>query len=173
MRVLMTGHTGYIGVVMAPFLAKAGHEVVGLDTDLFEACTFGEPAKQFPTLRKDLRDVTAADVKGFDAVIHLAGLSNDPLGNLNPDLTYDINHRASVKLAEAAKQAGVPRYLFSSSCSTYGAADDKPLDETAEFNPVTPYGGRTLTGVVRGTLLRGQSIDLQEPRGRLLARGAA
>jgi nucleoside-diphosphate-sugar epimerase len=139
MRVLMTGHTGYIGMVMAPFLEKAGHEVVGLDTDLFEACTFGEQPKPFPMLRKDLRDVTAADVKGFDAIIHLAGLSNDPLGNLNPNLTYDINHHASVKLAEAAKQAGVSRYLFSSSCSTYGAAGDTPLDESAEFNPVTAY----------------------------------
>jgi nucleoside-diphosphate-sugar epimerase len=139
MRVLMTGHTGYIGTVMAPLVAKAGHEVVGLDTDLFEACTFGRAPERFPSLRKDLRDLTAADVEGFDAIVHLAGLSNDPLGNLSPDLTYDINYHASVKLAEVAKQAGVSRYLFSSSCSTYGAAGDQMLDETAEFNPVTPY----------------------------------
>jgi nucleoside-diphosphate-sugar epimerase len=139
MRVLITGNTGYIGTVLAPFIAAAGHDVVGLDTDLFEHCTFGEAPTKFPMLRKDLRDVSRADLEGFDAIIHLAGLSNDPLGNLNPDLTYDINHRASVRLAELAKQAGVSRYLFSSSCSTYGAAGDKILDETAEFNPVTPY----------------------------------
>lgn len=139
MRVLITGHTGYIGTVLAPFIANAGHDVVGLDTDLFEHCTFGDAPIRFPTIRKDLRDIVPADLEGFDAVIHLAGLSNDPLGNLNPDLTYDINHRASVRLAEMAKQVGVTRYLFSSSCSTYGAAGDKILDETADFNPVTPY----------------------------------
>lgn len=140
MRILITGHKGYIGTVMAPLLADAGHEVVGLDSDLFEHCTFGEAPREFPSIRKDLRDVEAADLKGFEAVIHLAGLSNDPLGNLNPSLTYDINHHASVQLARLAKEVGVARYLFSSSCSTYGAAGDKILDETAEFNPVTPYG---------------------------------
>src|SRR6266436_5411573 len=140
MRILITGHKGYIGTVMAPLLADAGHEVVGLDSDLFEHCTFGEAPREFPSIRKDLRDVEAADLKGFEAVIHLAGLSNDPLGNLNPSLTYDINHHASVRLARLAKEVGVARYLFSSSCSTYGAAGDKILDETAEFNPVTPYG---------------------------------
>jgi nucleoside-diphosphate-sugar epimerase len=140
MRVLITGHQGYIGTVMAPLLADAGHEVVGLDSDLFEQCTFGEAPREFPSIRKDLRDVEGADLKGFDAVIHLAGLSNDPLGNLNPNLTYDINYHASMRLARLAKEAGVARYLFSSSCSTYGAAGDKILDETAEFNPVTPYG---------------------------------
>ncbi len=140
MRILITGHTGYIGTVMAPLIADAGHEVVGLDSDLFEQCTFGEAPREFPTIRKDLRDVELADLKGFDAVIHLAGLSNDPLGNLNPKLTYDINHHASVRLARLAKEAGASRFLFSSSCSTYGAAGDKVLDETAEFNPVTPYG---------------------------------
>jgi len=125
---------------MAPFLADAGHEVTGLDSDLFEQCTFGEEPRKFPSIRKDLRDVEATDLKGFEAVIHLAGLSNDPLGNLNPNLTYDINHHASVRLAKLAKEVGVKRYLFSSSCSTYGAAGDKILDETADFNPVTPYG---------------------------------
>jgi nucleoside-diphosphate-sugar epimerase len=140
MRVLITGHTGYIGTVMAPFFAAARHDVTGLDTDLFEQCTFGDAPASFPTIRKDLRDVLPSDLQGFDAVIHLAGLSNDPLGNLNPDLTYDINHRASVRLAKFAKQAGVKRYLFSSSCSTYGAAGDRILTEEAEFNPVTPYG---------------------------------
>jgi nucleoside-diphosphate-sugar epimerase len=140
MRILITGHNGYIGTVMAPFLADAGHEVVGLDSDLFEQCTFGDAPRDFPSLRKDLRDVELSDLKGFEAVIHLAGLSNDPLGNLNPHLTYDINHHASVRLARLSKEAGVKRFLFSSSCSTYGAAGDKILDETAEFNPVTPYG---------------------------------
>jgi len=125
---------------MAPFLADAGHEVTGFDSDLFEQCTFGEEPRKFPSIRKDLRDVEAADLKGFEAVIHLAGLSNDPLGNLNPSLTYDINHHASVRLARLAREVGVKRYLFSSSCSTYGAAGDKILDETADFNPVTPYG---------------------------------
>lgn len=139
MRILLTGHRGYIGTVMAPFLAAAGHEIVGLDSDLFEQCTFGLTPRDFPTLRKDVRDVMPDDLEGFEAIIHLAGLSNDPLGNLNPNLTYEINHIASVRLAESAKQAGVPRFLFSSSCSTYGAAGDKILDETAEFNPVTPY----------------------------------
>jgi nucleoside-diphosphate-sugar epimerase len=139
MRILVTGHKGYIGAVMAPWLAAAGHEVVGLDSDLFEQCTFGEPLVDFPSIRKDLRDVEASDLEGFDALIHLAGLSNDPLGNLNPELTYDINHEASVRLARLAKEAGVGRFLFSSSCSTYGKAGDEILNEEAEFNPVTPY----------------------------------
>jgi nucleoside-diphosphate-sugar epimerase len=139
MRVMLTGHLGYIGTVMAPLLVQAGHEVVGLDSDFFQDCTFGASPQPIPSLRKDVRDVALGDLEGFDAVIHLAGLSNDPLGNLNPDLTDEINHRASVDLARLAKKAGVQRYLFSSSCSTYGAAGDKILDETAEFNPVTPY----------------------------------
>src|SRR5438067_4458432 len=124
MRILMTGHRGYIGTLMAPFLTNAGHEIVGLDSDLYEQCTFGSAPQEFPSIRKDVRDVAIGDLKGFDAVIHLAGLSNDPLGNLNADLTYDINHLASVRLADLAKQAGVTRFLFSSSCSTYGAAGD-------------------------------------------------
>jgi nucleoside-diphosphate-sugar epimerase len=140
MKILLTGYLGYIGTVMGPFLASAGHQVVGLDSDLFGQCDFGAAPAPLPTFRKDLRDVTPADLKGFDAVIHLAGLSNDPLGDLNPDLTYEINHKASVHLASCAKQAGVSRFLFSSSCSTYGAAGDNILDETAAFNPVTPYG---------------------------------
>ncbi|MCB0107441.1 MAG: SDR family oxidoreductase [Caldilineaceae bacterium] len=140
MRLLVTGHQGYIGVVLTPMLLAAGHEVVGLDSDLYRRCTFGGPLTKVPSLRKDLRDVQQEDVEGFDAIIHLAALSNDPLGNLNPDLTYAINHRASVRLAELAKAAGVERFLFSSSCSTYGAAGDTILTEEAEFNPVTPYG---------------------------------
>ncbi len=120
-------------------LAK-GHEVVGLDSDLYEQSTFGYLSDQVPEIRKDIRDVELEDVQGFDAVMHLAGLSNDPLGDFNPELTYEINYRATVRLAELAKAAGVRRFLFSSSCSTYGAAGDDFLDEDAAFNPVTPYG---------------------------------
>jgi len=139
MRVLLTGHRGYIGAVAGPVLQSAGHQVVGLDTDLFAGCEFGEPLPDVPEILKDIRDLTKADLKGFDAVVHLAALSNDPLGNLNADLTYDINHRASVHLAELAKESGVRRFVFSSSCSTYGAAGDEFLDETAGLNPVTAY----------------------------------
>jgi len=119
---------------------SAGHEVVGLDTDLFAGCDFGKPAAQLSEIRRDIRNLTKADLGGFDAVVHLAALSNDPLSNLDPNLTFDINHKASVRLAELAKQAGVKRFVFSSSCSTYGSAGDTLLDESAAFNPVTPYG---------------------------------
>jgi nucleoside-diphosphate-sugar epimerase len=139
-RVLVTGHNGYIGTVMTPMLLAAGHEVVGLDTDYYRRCTFLDAVPTVPALEKDVRDVTAADLQGFDAVIHLAALSNDPLGDLNADLTYDINYRSSVQLARLAKAAGVQRYLFASSCSLYGAAGDELLTEEAPFNPVTPYG---------------------------------
>jgi nucleoside-diphosphate-sugar epimerase len=140
MRILLTGHKGYIGAVAGEMLCSAGHDVVGLDTDLFAGCDFGQPAPEIPEIRKDIREVTKADLEGCEAVVHLAALSNDPLGNLDPGLTYDINHKASVRLALAAKQAGVSRFVFSSSCSTYGAAGDGFLDETAALNPVTPYG---------------------------------
>lgn len=140
MRVLLTGHRGYIGSVMAPILSAAGHEVVGLDADFYEACTFVGAVPDLPTLRKDLRDVGPKDLDGFDAVVHLAALSNDPLGDLNPELTYDINHRGSVHLAAVAKAAGASRFLLSSSCSNYGAAGDAMVDERSELNPVTPYG---------------------------------
>jgi nucleoside-diphosphate-sugar epimerase len=140
MRILLTGHKGYIGAVAAPLLCSAGHEVIGLDTDLFAGCEFGEAAPEIPEVRKDIRDLAKADLEGFDAVVHLAALSNDPLGNLDAELTYDINHRASVRLAELASAAGVKRFVFSSSCSTYGAAGDAFHDETAPLNPVTPYG---------------------------------
>jgi nucleoside-diphosphate-sugar epimerase len=140
MRVLLTGHRGYIGAVGGTILREAGHEVVGLDTGLFEGCDFGDGVPELPEIRKDIRNLSRADLEGFDAVVHLAALSNDPLGNLNGDLTYDINHRASVRLAELAKEVGVERYVFASSCSTYGAAGDDFLDETASLNPVTAYG---------------------------------
>jgi nucleoside-diphosphate-sugar epimerase len=125
---------------MAPVLSSAGHEVVGVDSDLFEACTFLGPVPEVPTIRKDLRDLERRDLEGFDAVVHLAALSNDPLGDLNPELTYDINHRASASLARLAKEAGVERFAFSSSCSNYGAAGDAMVDETSPLNPVTAYG---------------------------------
>ena len=140
MKILLTGQKGYIGSVAAPMLQSAGHEVVGLDTDLFAGCDFGAELQEIPELRKDLRDVGRKDLEGFDAVVHFAALSNDPLGDLDSNLTYDINHRASVRLAELAKQAGVKRFVFSSSCSTYGAAGDEFHDESAALNPVTPYG---------------------------------
>src|SRR5918993_5098021 len=123
---------------MVPLLQGAGHEVVGLDTDLFEGCDFGDGAAAVPALRMDVRDVQAADLRGFDAVVHLAALSNDPLGNLNADLTYSINHRAAVHLAKTAKAAGVQRFVFASSCSLYGLAGDDMLDENAAFHPITP-----------------------------------
>jgi len=143
MKVLVTGSRGYIGALLTPLLERAGHEVVGLDSDLYRRCTF-EAAGQcadVQTLEMDVRDVTVRDLRGFDAVCHLAGLSNDPLGNLQPQLTDEINHRASVRLARLARDAGVERFLFASSCSTYGAASSEDiLDESAPFNPVTPYG---------------------------------
>ena len=140
MRILVTGHNGYIGSVLAPFMAAAGHDVIGLDTYLFEDCSLGEDTVRIESLRCDVRDVRATDLAGFDAIIHLAALSNDPLGNVNPQCTYDINHLASVRLARLAKQAGVPRFLFASSCSLYGVAGDALLTEDAAFNPITPYG---------------------------------
>jgi nucleoside-diphosphate-sugar epimerase len=141
MRVLVTGSEGYIGRVLAPRLAEAGHDVVGLDSGWFAGCDFGENGAAPYSRTADVRDVTVADLEGFDAIVHLAAISNDPLGDLDPDCTYAINHRASVRLAEMAKEAGVERFVFSSSCSLYGAASpDEFLTEEAAFNPVTPYG---------------------------------
>jgi nucleoside-diphosphate-sugar epimerase len=142
MKVLVTGHLGYIGTVMVPMLIKAGHEVLGCDCDFYRRCTFaaGGHIAEIPAISKDIRDVTVADLEGFDAVIHLAALSNDPLGNLNPAITYDINHRGSVRLAELAKKSGVKRFLFASSCSNYGLAGEDIVDETGDLNPVTAYG---------------------------------
>ena len=140
MRILLTGHHGYIGSVMVGVLTRAGHDVTGFDTDLYAGCTFGDAPVAVPSIRKDIRDVAVGDLRGFDAVMHLAALSNDPLGCLNESVTYEINHLGSVQLAKAAKTAGVPRFLFASSCSLYGAAGDQMLDEGAAFNPVTAYG---------------------------------
>jgi len=140
MRVLVTGHKGYIGAVLVPLLQSRGHEVIGLDSDLYRRCTFGNGMPECPSLEKDVRDVELTDLRGVEAVIHLAALSNDPLGDLDPELTLEINHRASVRLAELARKAGVRRFLFSSSCSIYGASGDQMVDESGEFRPVTPYG---------------------------------
>ncbi|MGF6232015.1 nucleoside-diphosphate-sugar epimerase [Inquilinus ginsengisoli] len=142
MRVLVTGHRGYIGAVMVPMMLRAGHDVTGCDSDLYERCTYaaGGDIADIANIRKDIRDVTPSDLEGFEAVVHLAGLSNDPLSDINPDVTYSINHRGSVHLAKMAKSAGVKRFLFASSCSNYGLAGDEMIDETGSLNPVTPYG---------------------------------
>jgi nucleoside-diphosphate-sugar epimerase len=140
MRILLTGYKGYIGSVMVPMLLAEGHEVVGLDSDIFAECAFYDPITEILELHEDIRDVEPGQLAGFNAVIHLAAISNDPIGNLNPELTYEINHQASVRLARLAKAAGCTRFIFSSSCSIYGAAGDDILDEGAVFNPVTPYG---------------------------------
>jgi nucleoside-diphosphate-sugar epimerase len=143
MRVLVTGHRGYIGTVMTPMLLKAGHQVVGYDSELYRRCTYpaGGAIANVPMIEKDTRDIEVKDFQGFDAVIFLAALSNDPLGNLNPRITYEINHQAPVLAATLAKKADVKRFLFASSCSNYGSgAGDDVLDETAPLAPVTPYG---------------------------------
>jgi nucleoside-diphosphate-sugar epimerase len=139
-RVLVTGHDGYIGAVLVPLFEAAGHEVVGLDIGLYRDCSFGQEPKLVRATTMDIRDVGPEHVDGFDAVVHLAALSNDPLGDLQPETTHSINHLGAVHIARMAKVAGVPRFLFSSSCSLYGAHGDAPLDELADFNPVTPYG---------------------------------
>src|SRR6266404_98423 len=139
MRVLVTGHHGYIGAVLVRMLTASGYEVVGLDSDFFAPNRFVGKVVKIPSLHKDLRDIEADDFRKIDAVLHLAALSNDPLGDLNPNLTYEINYQASMALARLAKQAGISRFIFSSSCSMYGAAGSEILDENAPFNPVTPY----------------------------------
>jgi nucleoside-diphosphate-sugar epimerase len=142
MKVLVTGHRGYIGAVMVPILQRAGHDVHGYDSRLYRRCTYapgGAMAKVSSTL-KDVRDVTPRDLEGFDAVIHLAALSNDPLSNLDPEVTYDINHKGSVRMARAAREAGVGRFLLASSCSNYGLAGEDLVDENAPLNPVSAYG---------------------------------
>jgi nucleoside-diphosphate-sugar epimerase len=141
MRTLVTGHNGYIGTVLVPLLQRAGHDVVGLDSDLFRECSFGEPGDEprVDTIRKDIRDISEEDVTGFDAVVHLAGISNDPNSELDPRLTYELNWNASVRLATLSKFAGVTRFIFSSSCSAYEAADDDLLNEDADLSSVNPY----------------------------------
>lgn len=140
MRILVTGHDGYIGYALVPLLQAAGHEVAGLDSGLFDTCELGERGFEIDELKLDIRDVQPEDLAGFDAVIHLAAVSNDPVGDLNPDVTYEINHLASVRLARASRSARVSRFLYSSSCSLYGASGSSPVDEQAPFNPVSAYG---------------------------------
>ena len=140
MRILVTGHNGYVGSVMTEVLRKAGHEVLGLDSFLFEGCTLGPDAPEVPALRMDLRDVESHHLTGLDAVVHLAALCNDPLGALNAATTYEINLEASVRLALAAKAAGVSRFVFASSCSLYGVAGTEAVTEASPFHPITAYG---------------------------------
>ncbi len=140
MRVLVTGDGGYIGTVLVPIFRSAGHEVVGLDSGWYDGCDFGPQPDAYERRDIDIRDVEPRDLDGFDAVVHLAAISNDPIGHLNPAATYGVNADGAVHVARAAKAAGVGRFLFSSSCSLYGAAGDAPVDEDAPFNPVTPYG---------------------------------
>ena len=140
MRVLVTGHQGYVGVVMTKVLKEAGHDVVGLDTGYFEGCDLFPPEDKVPTIERDIRDVVPEDVEGFNAIVHLAALSNDPLGHIDPGLTHDINQEATLRIARLAKAAGAERFIFASSCSLYGASDtSKPLDEKAPTAPLTPY----------------------------------
>jgi nucleoside-diphosphate-sugar epimerase len=140
MRIIITGNNGYIGTVLTPMLLELGHELQGLDTNLYESCTFHTDLPlEINTLNKDIRDVEIRNLEGFDAIIHLAGLSNDPLGYFNPKITYEINHHASVKLARLSKKAGIKRFLYASSCSNYGVAGDEFIDEEGDLNPITPY----------------------------------
>lgn len=141
-RILVTGHLGYIGTVLVPVLQRAGNYVVGCDSDFYERCTYenGGQITEVPSLAKDVRDIQLWDLDGFDALVHLAALSNDPLSDVNPEVTYDINHRATVRLAKMAKEAGVRRFVFASSCSSYGMSKDELIDERGLLNPVTPYG---------------------------------
>lgn len=140
-NVLVTGHAGYIGTVLVPLLRGRGYQVTGLDTGLFDGHEPYRSLETVPALDRDIRDVGPEDLAGFNAVIHLAAISNDPVGDLSPEITDHVNHRATGQLARAAKAAGVGRFLFSSSCSLYGAAEgDRLVEESAAFNPVTPYG---------------------------------
>lgn len=140
MKVLLTGHLGYIGSILAPMLLERGHAVTGLDSDLYRTCNFGTRPVEIPTIGGDVRDVRLDELTGFDAVIHLAGLSNDPLGDMDPALTDEINHRACARLARLAKAAGVARFLFASTCANYGGAGDAFLREDAPFGVARPYG---------------------------------
>src|SRR5690349_9001746 len=143
MRILITGHLGYIGTAAVPIFLERGHQLVGCDTDLFAGSTFGQgigPAAAIPNLGLDIRDLHPDHLAGFDAVVHLAGLSNHPLGSRDPAVTDEINHRAAVHVAAVAKRAGVRRFAFSSSCANYGASGEELIDESAPFAPLLPYG---------------------------------
>ncbi|MFC7360827.1 NAD-dependent epimerase/dehydratase family protein [Nocardioides astragali] len=140
MKVLVDGDRGYIGAVMVPVLRDAGHDVVGLDAGWYDGCDFGSVPSGYESRTGDIRDVKPEDLEGFDAVVHLAAISNDPVGHLNPEATYSVNAHGAAHMARMAKEAGVPRFLFSSSCSLYGAAGDAPVTEESSLHPVTPYG---------------------------------
>lgn len=140
MRVLVTGDGGYVGAVLVPVLTAAGHDVVGLDADWYAGCDFGPGPQTIMRRTGDIRDARPEDLEGLDAVVHLAAISNDPIGHLNPEATYSVNAHGAVHLAQVAKAAGVERFVFSSSCSLYGAAGSSAVGEDATFNPVTPYG---------------------------------
>lgn len=141
MKILVTGHTGYIGTILTRMLLQAGHQVVGIDTGLFQACTFGTDAPSSAVcIDSDIRDLTAARLDTIDAIAHLAGVCNDPLGDLLPETTIAVNEKATIRLAELAREAGIKRFVFSSTCSVYGAALQDWVDETSPANPVTPYG---------------------------------
>ncbi len=140
MKILVTGTEGYLGALVAPLLIERGHEVLGIDTGFYKAGWLynGTPVTA-RTLNKDLREVTAADLDGIEAVVHMAELSNDPLGQLAPNITYDINHKGSVRLANLARDAGIERFVYTSSCSVYGVASDGFVTETSPVNPQTAY----------------------------------
>lgn len=160
MRILITGHNGYIGTILTPMLLKEGYELVGIDSNLYDSCTFDAfPPPEIPTIVKDIRAIGLADLEGFDTLIHLAGLSNDPLGSLNPKLTFEINHLASVRLAKLAKKAGVKRFLYASSCSNYGAAGDYLITEEGHLNPITPYAVSKMKVELEVTKLADESFS--------------
>ena len=140
MKVLVDGDRGYVGAGLVPLLMEAGHEVTGLDAGWYDGCDFGPQPTGYESRTGDIRDQRPADLEGFDAVVHLAAISNDPVGHLNPEATYSVNAHGAAHMARVAKDAGVPRFLFSSSCSLYGAAGDAAVTEESDFNPVTPYG---------------------------------
>jgi nucleoside-diphosphate-sugar epimerase len=160
LRVLISGSEGYIGSVMAPWLIAQGYDVVGFDTGYFSECRLGSDLAVVPSFRKELRDVSVSDLEGFDAIIHLAALSNDPVGNLNREWTHAINTEGTRRLAECAKRAGVKRFLFSSSCIMYGLAEAKVVDETAPLAPQTDYAR---SKVAAEALLRELADDMFSP----------